>query len=273
MSIRILAVVVTYFPEKDLLKDNIAAFIDEVDRVLIWENTPEEIKMQYRYIDNSKVEYCGDGVNSISHGLNYAWEYANTQGYDYLLTVDQDSVFQNFTELKEYAYKHTSQMMLLGPWFSAKKNLSLPSVKVEALITSGMLVPLKILNSLEGYNETLTIDGVDTDLCLRANQKGFYSYQVTSCFMQQRFGQPFVKIHKGKEHHFYSYPAKRLRSIVKSHIYLMRKYPNMSLEMRNNIKDRYIINRIKSILLFEDQKIFKIFAIFIGFIEGKTMKI
>lgn len=273
MDERILAVVVTYYPEKELLKNNIAAFIDDIDKVLIWENTPEDKKLQYRFIENPKVEYCGDGINSISHALNYAWKYADTHGYDYLLTMDQDSVFQNFAELKEYAYRHSNQMMLLGPWYSVKKNLSQPSVKVEALITSGMLVQMKILNSLEGYNEALTIDGVDTDLCLRANQKGIYSYQITSCFMQQRFGQSLVKIHNGKEHHFYSYPARRLRSIVKSHIYLMRKYPNMSLEMRNNIKDRYIINRIKNILLFEDQKICKIFAIFMGVVEGKTMKI
>ena len=69
---KILAIVVTYFPEKELLEKNISAFINDVDRVLIWENTPDEKKLEYRFIDNSKIEYCGDGINSISHALNYA---------------------------------------------------------------------------------------------------------------------------------------------------------------------------------------------------------
>ena len=34
----ILAIVVTYFPEEKLLKENVNAFIDSVDKVLIWEN-------------------------------------------------------------------------------------------------------------------------------------------------------------------------------------------------------------------------------------------
>ena len=122
MNYRILAVVVTYYPEEDLLKNNIAAFIDEVDKVLIWENTPDVEKLQYRYIDNSKVEYCGDSVNSISRGLNYAWRYAQKEKYDYLLTMDQDSVFLNFQVLKEYALKNKDKHIILGPWYSKKKS-------------------------------------------------------------------------------------------------------------------------------------------------------
>ena len=41
---RILAIVVTYYPERDLLVRNVEAFIDHVDKVLIWENTPSKDK-------------------------------------------------------------------------------------------------------------------------------------------------------------------------------------------------------------------------------------
>ncbi len=91
--------------------------------------------------------------------------------------------------------------------------------------------------------------------------------------MQQRFGLSQVKIHRGKEYHFHVYPPKRLKSIVKSHIYLMRKYPNMSIEMRNNIKNWYIIDRLQNIVLFEDKKIPKFFSIIIGMIEGRLQKL
>ena len=93
---KILAIVVTYYPEKELLERNVQAFIDHVDKVLIWENTPSPDKLDYRFIEHEKVVYYGDGINSISRALNYAWEYANENGFDYLLTMDQDSYFENF---------------------------------------------------------------------------------------------------------------------------------------------------------------------------------
>ena len=96
ITTKILAIVVTYYPEKDLLEKNVQAFINQVDKVLIWENTPSPDKLDYRFITHEKVEYHGDGINSISRALNYAWEYANENGYDYLLTMDQDSFFENF---------------------------------------------------------------------------------------------------------------------------------------------------------------------------------
>lgn len=39
---RILVILVTYKPEEEILKRNIEAFIDYVDKILIWENTPLE---------------------------------------------------------------------------------------------------------------------------------------------------------------------------------------------------------------------------------------
>lgn len=92
----ILSIIVTYFPEKELLEKNINAIIHSVDKVLIWENTPSDQRDKYRFFNEEKVKYCGDGVNSISHALNYAWRYAQDNGYDYLLTMDQDSCFVDF---------------------------------------------------------------------------------------------------------------------------------------------------------------------------------
>lgn len=78
---KILAVVVTYYPDEELLTKNIQAFVNDVDKVLIWENTPESEKLNYRFIQNEKIEYRGDGVNSIARALNYAWRYAKEKGY------------------------------------------------------------------------------------------------------------------------------------------------------------------------------------------------
>ena len=56
---KILAIVVTYYPEKELLERNVQAFIDHVDKVLIWENTPSPDKLDYRFIEHEKVDQSG----------------------------------------------------------------------------------------------------------------------------------------------------------------------------------------------------------------------
>ena len=149
---RILAIVVTYYPEKDLLERNVQAFINHVDKVLIWENTPSPDKLDYRFIEHEKVEYYGDGINSISRALNYAWEYANEYGFDYLLTMDQDSYFENF----DYYISKTvlNPKVPEGIW-TPQMNGEIVSEDFEEIdipITSGMLASVKIINTIGGWN-------------------------------------------------------------------------------------------------------------------------
>lgn len=272
---KILAVVTTYYPEKDLLRRNISAYIKDVDKVIIWENTPEKERFQYRFVDDDKVEYYGDGINSISRGLNFSWRYAAENGYDLMLTMDQDSIIENFDVLKAYGCEHFSDQVILGPQLMQAKGGINPVIaeRRESIITSGMLIPMRVLERIGGYNPSLVIDGIDTDLCLRANHYGIFSFQVRGCILHQQFGVPLVKYFRGKKYEINSYSPTRLRSILQAHIYLIRKHPNMSLGMRKYICNHYIKGKLIEIILFEDKKISKIYNLFRGVINGLLMKI
>ena len=277
---RILAIVITYYPEKELMEKNVSAFIDDVNKVLIWENTPESDKLKYRFIEHEKVEYCGDGINSISHGLNYGWHYANNGGYDYLLTMDQDSILINFAAMKEYVKSHIYERIIIGPslnmddiQFASVNNDIIEAKKVDTLITSGSLFYVVTLNELEGWDENLIIDGVDTDLILRADSKGIYAYQVKNCNLRQRFGEPQVGRFWGKRHEFSIYSSNRLKSILRAHIYLIRKYKSMSSVMRKYIIRHYIKEKMIEIILFENHKVSKLAAMLIGIYQGFKLKV
>lgn len=272
---KILAVVTTYYPEKDLLRRNVSAYIKDVDKVIIWENTPEKEKLQYRFVDDDKIEYHGDGINSISRGLNFAWRYAAENGYDLLLTMDQDSIIDNFAVLKEYGCEHFPDQVIVGPQLIQTKGGMTPVIaeRRESIITSGMLISIHVLDSIGGYNRDLAIDGIDTDLCLRANRHGIFSYQVRGCILHQQFGVPLVKYFRGRKYEINCYPPTRLRSIIQAHIYLIRKHPNMSLGMRKYIYTHSIKGKLIEIVLFEDKKILKVYNFFRGVINGLLMKI
>lgn len=98
---KVLAVVITYFPDLELLKSGIDSYLEYVDEVVIWDNTPQKEKKN-ELPDNDKIKYLSRGKNvGISQALNYVLSYAIDNKYDYLLTMDQDSSICNTNILFE----------------------------------------------------------------------------------------------------------------------------------------------------------------------------
>lgn len=93
---RLLAVVVLYYPGKDLA-GNIESYLPETDKLLLWDNTPGGGRERLSLSDVShpeRLEYRGCGRNAgIGAALNDAVAYAREHGYTHLLTLDQDSYF------------------------------------------------------------------------------------------------------------------------------------------------------------------------------------
>ena len=72
---KVLAVIVTYKPDKELLTKNINALQGRVEGILIWENSPEiDIRS---WLNSTGIIYQGVGRNvGISRALNFAYRYA-----------------------------------------------------------------------------------------------------------------------------------------------------------------------------------------------------
>lgn len=272
----VLVVIVTYYPKKDLLLRNLQAYIDEVDKVLIWENTPEIERYKYRFINDDKVEYHGDGVNSISHGLNYAWNYARENGYDYLLTMDQDSVFKNFDVFLTTTIEFQSQSIcLVGPMISRTSESAPSSVITEIganahLITSGLVIPVSLLNEINGFCEDFKIEAVDVDLCVRVRNSDYKLFQNSNGVLVQRFGAPYEKKLFWKTYIGSNYNEKRLYEIFRNHIIIYRRYKNNAVK---GFVISYFRNFVPRIILWEDNKITKLWAIFKGIIAGYRFKV
>lgn len=277
MSIKIIAIVVTYFPERDLLNKNISAFINDVDKVLIWENTPESQKLQYRYINHPKIEYCGDGINSISHALNYAWKYAESNGFDYLLTMDQDSVFENFSNyLNCTVHNEGCPLGIWSPIIVTDKNPKKPCitkqfVEIKYTITSGLLQKVSLISLIGGWNEKFVIDGIDNEYCFHAMRKGVKTYMVKDIFLNHQYGEPQEVCFMGHSVSLFNYSPPRYYSIYRSHVQLLRMFPEQS-KFRNVCKEQWG-GLIKWIFVFEDQRFYKLFNIVRGILSGCLCKL
>lgn len=273
---RLLAIIITYYPEKELLEKNVSAIIADVDKILIWENTPGKKKHLYRYVEGTKIEYVGDGTNSISHALNYAWKYAKATGFDYLLTMDQDSVFLNFPYyLKSTVFNDNCPQGIWTPICVLNDNdvLSKDATGINEVscgVTSGMLQSVLFIETVGGWNEAFSIDGVDLEYCFRAKRKGIRTYKVESAHLLHHLGTPkeyrFLRYHVTLS----NYSPQRYHDIYMSHIILWRMFPEQ--QAFNTFSKKFWYSNIKWIGFFEEKGIIKLFFILKGMIKGYLCK-
>ena len=264
-----LVIVVTYYPEKELISRNISALIHSVDKVLIWENTPSDHRDKYRFFCHEKVEYCGDGINSISHALNYAWQYAKQGGYDHLLTMDQDSCFEDFPRyLKQTILNEEAPTGIFTPTIKELKiEVKRDFEEINRPITSGMLIPVVLIDKIGGWDEDFKIDAVDDEFCLHAHSLDIKIFTVKGIVMRHCLGEPTKRTLWGHTITLRNYSANRLYGIYRNKIILVRKYPQFFY-----IRDDFMswLRNIVWILLFEDNKARKFISILQGCLAGLT---
>ena len=94
---KLAAVVVTFYPDINETILFIEKYIEYVDHLIIWENTPVKDYANYKIEipdHDNKITYMGTGSNEgIGYALNRAIEWSVENNFTHLLTMDQDSCF------------------------------------------------------------------------------------------------------------------------------------------------------------------------------------
>lgn len=132
---------------------------------------------------------------ALNQGVNRAIE----KGYQWVLTMDQDTIpfdglGPSLHQALETAPEHgrigaigTSYDVVYGR-NSSRENTP-PVVKpVKTVITAGCLLSARAFERVGGFRENLFIDGVDEDLCLRLRKAGFIILQTSAIGIQQPIG-------------------------------------------------------------------------------------
>lgn len=182
---RLLAVVVLYHPGKDLT-GNINSYLPQVDRLLLWDNTPGGGKEQLPLsgvTHPERLEYRGCGRNvGIGTALNDAVAYAREHGYTHLLTLDQDSYFLPGA-FPDYmaairSYGEEKRVIFSVNYFIKSQQAPLYPVadrvdEVSSAMTSGTVYPVGLFEELDVFMEELFVWGIDCEYCWRAARKGY----------------------------------------------------------------------------------------------------
>jgi len=270
---KIVAIVITYFPDVNEVINNIKRYINHIDRLIIWENTPDQVRNEYKifipeYID--KIIYMSSVKNEgIAYPINKCIDWAKENSYSYIFTMDQDSYWENFEDFRKITSitKKFGNLCIMTPNINHRYDKNKYLLESESFITSGTLFPLNVVLDIGYFNEMLFVDGVDLDYSLRVVKSGIKIYVFPSAHLQQKFGYPV----KSKYFNFTTsnYSSERTYNIVMNHILIFRKYGNMLLPTQKKmIFKGYIFSRLVKIILIEKNKVSKVFAIFCGFIKG-----
>ncbi len=183
---RIAGVVVAYHPNLDLLNRAIATYAG-VDRLYVFANS--DLADYQPPHPNAAVVLSAENLG-VSGALNRCAQRAIAEGYEWLLTMDQDSQFlhDGFDQLIRALDLVPTKTAILGPDYLNQGRRADRPRPVRLLIQSGSLVHLPTWQILGGFDEALFIDGVDHDYCLRARAHGFGVYEWPQSRLEHALG-------------------------------------------------------------------------------------
>lgn len=274
-----LAVVVLYHPGKELA-DNINSYLSQVDKLLLWDNTPSEVgRLPLSGVSHpERLEYRGYGKNvGIGAALNDAVAYACRNGFTHLLTLDQDSYFLD-GEFQRYVadirqYGEDKRVIFSVNYFIKSQQSSLYPVtdtidEVSSAMTSGTVYPVGLFGELGTFMEELFVWGIDCEFCWRAARKGIPTVCFKNILLQHDLGYQKKK-HRllGKEVFPNEYPPARTYYNVRNGIILHKLYPDF-LNLKAHLR-YHLYKRIVFVLLYEHQKMAKWKALWDGYWDGR----
>lgn len=277
---KLLSIIVLYHPNLELLQKNINAFIGSTNHLIIWDNSPlqtmqENVSFCRRHFSN--YTYIGTGENKgISTSLNFAWKYAQEHDYDTLLTMDQDSIFVHFDEyLKRVAQKWEKEgECLCGPTPNLHLNhhKQLGFTCQPDIITSGMLIPISLLNQCSGFCSAFLIDGIDIELCYHIKEKGRKVFRDNESNLIQQFGEPQSRQFCHVTFHAHGYSSNRLYHIFRNHLMIWRRYQHPAQLLKKILYDYLLKMVFIGVIFVENDKIEKLNAVLHGIRDGIMSK-
>ncbi len=267
------AVIITYNVENDF-KERINKLKGKVDEIIVVDNgsEAETINMLKELEKEVTVIYLEDN-KGIASALNKGIKYSIEKGYNWILTLDHDSIItDNMIKNMLTCYEGLNnelkeKVAMLVPVHVEEKEYQNGSnineekdsnsyIEVLTEITSGALTKAEIYKNVGMYDEKLFIDLVDHDYCLSLNKKGFKIIQVNNATLIHNLGESVKKSVLGLKMIPTNHSPLRRYYMSRNRHYIWDKYKEDFPSWVLTDKRRFITENLK-IVLFEDNKIEK----------------
>jgi len=268
------ATVILYQPTSSIL-ENINSYINAVDKIYVIDNSTNintTLVTQIKALDSKKVIYYSNNENTgIGSALNRAASEAITANYQWLLTMDQDSRFDDIDSFFTCcnAYTKHDEVAIFAPSIDVQKNDSnCNHDNPKVVITSGNLVNLKHYETVGGFESKLFIDEIDHDFCLKLGERNLTIVKFLHIVLHHAIGDEIqlssiiLRRHKNRRIHNYQrvyYQTRNRLYMAKRH---SKNYPQaFSL---HSVLYKVIYKKVIRIIQWEPDKLRKLKAIYHG---------
>lgn len=273
----LLAVVVSYHPSEILL-ENLRDLLEQVSHVVVVDNESSERsqKMLASMFRERVTVIANEKNHGVAQGFNQGVRWGLESHFSHFLLMDQDSrvtegMVKELMKVLESSSIRNS-LVMVGPHhedFDRKlpESREVGVQKIPLLITSGSLIPRKVIEEIGLYDERLFIDHVDHDYCLRLQKRGGLCFQVNKATLLHRFGEARVQHIFGKSFFLQDYSPFRRYHMMRNRVVLYKRYGIFQgdwfwLDLKVALKD------LVKLIFFEENKKAKLIAVFRGFLHG-----
>lgn len=271
--------IVLFNPDIKRLKENIDAVIIQCTHLYLVDNgsgNVDEVKGLLNQYNQSKISILWNRENQgIAKALNQLTSAAQKEGFDWILTLDQDSVVPSNIVGEFEKYINNSSVGILCPIICDRNKgeeikINEDCTEIDECITSGSLLNIKAWSEIGGFDERMFIDGVDFDICYRLRQRGYKIYCIHSVVLLHELGH--IEYHRFlfwkvlvKNH-----SAFRKYYIARNIIYTAKKRRSTLLVVKGLLQE---IKMIGIVIFYEEDKLNKIRCICRGIYDGFKGKV
>lgn len=285
------ATVILYNPQEigiSRVIKNIQSWSSYCKKIYIIDNTPyktTDTEIICNSIENSFYIYNGN-KGGIAGAQNKACEQAVKDGFDWIMTMDQDSIFDS-NDIKKYIQLVEEYILIdkknvsFGPkiknlnesvYWTKKIRLKIlspikrkllgkkwyprlePDIKYpDMIIASGNILKLNVWKQSGCFDEFLFIDEVDANMCHNIIRLGYKIVQFNTVILKQRFGS---KVFSLLPKYYGNYNKDRTYRIIRNVYIESFRFPEYSKKYKKEIKKRFFDNCINTIHPILGLKIF-----------------
>jgi rhamnosyltransferase len=278
-SVRIAAVVVLFNPAEDVVA-NIFSYSDQTARVYAVDNSDSpSIGLERRLAKLGNVEYLPQGENlGVAAALNIGAEKAINNGFDLLLTMDQDSrATPGMVAKMLRCLEGKDRVGIISPYHGSEFAPNPDCCGCEEVLTemtSGNLLDLSVYSKVGSFLEEYFIDCVDDEYCLRLNAAGYRVIRCNDAILEHNLGTITAHRYRGRKILVANQNPLRRYYMTRNRFYVIKKYkecfPDYCRDQLANLR-----GEIKGIILFEDRKFLKLLNSALGYMDylrGRTGK-
>jgi len=278
---KITAVVVLFNPQSELTQ-NIMSYVKYVDFLYLIDNSTEynQALIEKVLALNKNIVYINNNGNKgIANALNQGIDYAQKKQSQWLLTMDQDSRFEDFSAyihcIKNFT--HFEKIAIFAPNIVEETNTTNCEYTFrDIVITSGNIINISYIEDIGQFEEKLFIDEIDHDFCLRISIKGYKIVHFQQQYLIHAIGELtehtslILKKKKMKSSHSHH----RVYYQTRNRLYMAQNY---SKSFSNNFSYSKVLYKVLykktfRIIQWEENKLLKLKAILYGVKDFLTNK-